>query len=111
MNLLNHESTHAWQFQHTGPNYIVDSLSHQLADGTDAYKYRSAIAHKPWSELNAEQQAQLIEDAVRDNLIDKSVLAKELALKTTNTKAWSSQELNYLSAALNELRAGRGAVR
>jgi hypothetical protein len=67
MLVLIHELAHVWQYQQSGPGYIVSSLASQLwawattGSRHGAYDWRKAL-HKPWPRWNAEQQAQCISD-------------------------------------------------
>ncbi|HEX5744659.1 MAG TPA: hypothetical protein VFZ09_00370 [Archangium sp.] len=59
--LLVHESTHVWQYQHRGIGYVAESLWAQSFG--EGYDYVKALrAGKPWTKMNPEQQAQLIQD-------------------------------------------------
>jgi hypothetical protein len=60
--LLVHECIHVWQYQHHGLGYVAASL---WAQGFgEGYDYVKALrAGKPWTKMNPEQQAQLIQDA------------------------------------------------
>jgi hypothetical protein len=69
MDLLVHEATHIWQYQHQGWGYVAEAL---WAQGFgDGYDYVKALrAGKPWRKMNPEQQAQLIQDAFRGRYFD-----------------------------------------
>lgn len=67
--VLIHELAHIWQFQQRGPSYITSSLGAQIAawaktgSRLNAYDRRDALARDlPWSQWNAEQQAQIFSD-------------------------------------------------
>ena len=69
MLVLAHEMGHVWQYQNGGLAYIPSSLIPQLVaalsggDRNAAYDWRDAVRnHIPWSEWNAEQQAECISD-------------------------------------------------
>jgi hypothetical protein len=79
LELLAHESTHVWQFQNFGASYITDSLVNQIFPPAIAdqhtingrplkneYDWMAGMdAGKSWEDLNPEQQAELIETAVK----------------------------------------------
>jgi hypothetical protein len=69
MDLLVHEATHIWQYQHRGWGYVAEAL---WAQGFgDGYDYVKALrAGKPWRKMNPEQQAQMIQDAFRGRYFD-----------------------------------------
>jgi hypothetical protein len=64
---LVHEATHLWQYQHMGCRYTADALGAQLflwkdaAGDWQAYHWWMYI-HRPWSELNREAQAEILQD-------------------------------------------------
>lgn len=62
--LLIHECTHVWQYQHQGVRYVTDALSAQTVH-QDAYDWLAEIQERDtqsWSDLNAESQAEFLED-------------------------------------------------
>ncbi|AKJ01482.1 Hypothetical protein AA314_03108 [Archangium gephyra] len=60
--LLVHECIHVWQYQHRGIGYVAEALWAQSFG--EGYDYVKALrAGKPWTKMNPEQQAQLIQDA------------------------------------------------
>ncbi len=95
--LLDHESTHVWQFQHGGDDYMGEALYGQsLGEG---YDYQQGIDEgKSWSELNPEQQAELIQEAYKNGFFD--------------TGMWSGRPdlTAYMNDVLTQLRAGNGAT-
>jgi hypothetical protein len=115
--LIEHESTHAWQFQHAGPGYMLSSLIAQILHGArltggGAYDYASAIAAKtPWGKFNPEQQAELVEDEIfGKQLFDPAYVKIEQAWASAGGPAAVAQ-LNFELGALKELQAGTGAAR
>ena len=67
-----HELTHVWQGFH-GLNYVVSSLVNQCCaafTGGSAYKYTVGSA---WSQYNAEQQAQIVDDWFNPSIGNMSV--------------------------------------
>lgn len=100
---LAHELVHVWQYQHGGPDYLVEApLARALGDGYDWQK--AAAEGKRWRELNPEQQGQLIEDAVSAGFFGgpEPEGARRFVRDGTDYTA-------FLREALAELRAGRGA--
>jgi hypothetical protein len=108
LRLLVHESTHVWQFQNGGTDYITGSLKEQTrgwwsGKGTrEAYQYEQGIKEgKAWAELNPEQQARLIEDSYASGLF-----GYENARLTGND---GEDYTDYARTAITELLARRGA--
>ncbi|MDR8391686.1 DUF4157 domain-containing protein [Aliifodinibius sp. S!AR15-10] len=72
--LLVHEATHAWQYEQIGPRYTSDALTAQWFV-EDAYNWQLEVNERGkenWSLLNAEAQAEFLEDLwkygeIRDN--------------------------------------------
>ncbi|MDE2453030.1 MAG: DUF4157 domain-containing protein [Burkholderiales bacterium] len=67
--VLAHEMGHVWQYQNGGLAYIPSSLIPQIVAGLRgqsrnlAYDWRNAVRNRiPWSDWNAEQQAECISD-------------------------------------------------
>jgi hypothetical protein len=61
--LLVHEMTHVWQYQHHGWTYAPAALWAQLIHGGGAYNWRPAAKKGvSWNDLNPEAQG----DAVKD---------------------------------------------
>lgn len=61
------ETTHVWQHQHGGTDYMSEAA---WAQATEGYGCGDAITsqNKTWAMLNPEQQGQLIQDAYGGNL-------------------------------------------
>ena len=61
LDLLAHELTHVWQFQHYGTGYIVESVVRQLYDGdNDTYNWWHDVqSGVPFSQMNPEKQAEI----------------------------------------------------
>lgn len=58
---LVHESVHVWQYQHYGARYAADALGASIFLGKDrAYNWLKEI--RPWTNFNAEAQAEFFED-------------------------------------------------
>lgn len=85
-----HELVHVWQYQHGGWGYVPNALWAQtLGDG---YDFAKALRDgKPWTKMNPEQQAQMIQDAFRGAYFDTpgalfGVLNTKGCVVRTNTK-------------------------
>lgn len=96
--VLVHELCHVWQFQNGGHAYIGDSVHAQLLG--DGYELEKGLLQgRTWAELNAEQQATLIEASFAQGCF----AGKPFLMRGRD---WTP----YWSAAVVELRAGRGAA-
>lgn len=97
--LLVHELVHVWQHQHGGTDYMSEALYAQyFGDGYDVAK--GLREGRRWSELNREQQAELIEIAFKRGYFS----APEKGFSYAG-RDWS----DYLQYVTGQLRAGRGA--
>jgi len=95
--LLVHEATHVWQFQQGGDDYMSESLFAQSVG--DGYNYQQAISEgKQWSELNPEQQGDLIRDAYRNGYFNS----------TPGNWMGNPNMTTYMNNVLPQLRAGTG---
>jgi hypothetical protein len=97
--LLVHETAHVWQHQNGGTHYMSESLFAQYIG--DGYDYGKALREgKKWSELNPEQQAEVVEMAfARDLFSDPDS-------RFIHDSADYTEQVREMIA---ELRAGRGA--
>ncbi len=95
--ILVHEVCHVWQFQNGGHAYIGDSVHAQLLG--DGYELEKGLLQgRGWAELNAEQQATLIEASFTQGCFE----GKPFRVRGRDwTESWRT--------AVTELRAGRGA--
>ncbi|WP_426749963.1 hypothetical protein [Myxococcus sp. Y35] len=99
MDTLVHEAAHVWQHQHGGIDYMSEALVAQFfGDGYDLGK--GLREGKSWSQLNPEQQAELLEQGYRAGFFEAP--PKRLYVDGVDYTA-------QLEAALREVRAGRGA--
>jgi hypothetical protein len=97
--LLVHEVAHVWQHQHGGTNYMSESLFAQSFG--DGYDYAKALREgKKWSELNPEQQAEIVETSFECGL-----LADPGARFGVDGQDYTDE----VRAMIAEMRAGRGA--
>ena len=95
--ILVHEACHVWQFQNGGHAYIGDSVHAQLLG--DGYELEKGLLQgRAWAELNAEQQATLVEASFAQGCFSG---AKFLVRGRDWTEYWRT--------AIEELRRGRGA--
>jgi len=99
METLTHEMGHIWQHQNGGTDYVSEALWGQyLGDGYDFAK--GIDEGKPFSELNPEQQAQLISTA----------WAQGFFSSPGNRFVYRGKDYtDYLNGALAQVRAGQGA--
>ncbi|MBZ4423292.1 hypothetical protein [Myxococcus sp. RHSTA-1-4] len=99
-NLLVHETAHVWQHQNGGTDYMSEALWAQ--NFGDGYEFEKGIQEgKSWSELNPEQQAELLQRAHASGFFDPN---------TGGTFVYNGTDYTaYLNTALAELRAGKGA--
>ncbi|MEN9798454.1 MAG: hypothetical protein RL653_2150 [Pseudomonadota bacterium] len=96
--LLVHELVHCWQYEHGGTSYIPRALAAQAwGEGYDFV--RACAAGRPWSALNPEQQASLVEAGYRAG-----------ALEGERPFVVAGRDLSgALAEAVRALRAGEGA--
>jgi hypothetical protein len=97
--VLVHEMGHVWQNQHGGTDYMSEALWAQyLGDG---YDFEKGLAEgKSWSELNPEQQAELLETAYRQGFFDGT--GRRFVVNGVDYT-------DYLNEALKQVRSGQGA--
>jgi hypothetical protein len=105
--LLAHETTHVWQYQNGGANYMRESLIEQFHGwrkaGTRgaAYDYEKGIAEgKTWAELNPEQQAKLIEHCWNAGLFSDP---------NARFAPYGIDRTEYAREAIRQLQNGKGA--
>jgi hypothetical protein len=69
LHIVIHELVHVWQYQHGGWGYVPNAAWAQtLGDG---YDFAKALRDgKPWTKMNPEQQAQMIQEAFRGVYFD-----------------------------------------
>jgi hypothetical protein len=96
--ILVHELCHVWQFQNGGHAYIGDSVHAQVLG--DGYELEMGLLQgRAWAELNAEQQATLIEASFVQGCFSGGRFV-------IRGRDWT----DYWRGAIEELRAGRGAA-
>jgi len=97
--VLVHEMGHVWQHQHGGTDYMSEALWAQ--NFGDGYDFEKGISQgKSWSELNPEQQAELLQTAYRNGFFNTPG-----ARFVYNTVDYT----DYLNNALGQVRNGQGA--
>ena len=97
--LLVHEMGHVWQHQHGGTDYMSEALWAQ--NFGDGYDFEKGVREgKSWSELNPEQQAELLQTAYRSGFFNAPG-----ARFVYNTHDYT----DYLNNALSQVRNGKGA--
>jgi hypothetical protein len=97
--VLVHEMGHVWQNQHGGTDYMSEALwAQKFGDG---YDYAKALSEgKSWSELNPEQQAELIETAYREGFFDGT--GKRFMVNGIDYT-------DYMNNVMNQVHSGQGA--
>jgi hypothetical protein len=104
--LLVHEMAHVWQFQHGGTDYMSEALIGQTAG--EKYDYTKGIREgKSWSELNPEQQGDLLRDAYDQGYFNPT--ADGSAPTFTSPKDMQDHTA-YLQQALVQVRNRAGAA-
>ncbi|WP_141620107.1 hypothetical protein [Myxococcus sp. AB036A] len=99
MDTLIHEAAHVWQFQHGGSDYMSEALFAQFFG--DGYNLGKALKEgKSWSQLNPEQQAELLE---------QGYLAGFFKTPPGRLYVNGVDYTAQLEAAVREVQAGRGA--
>jgi hypothetical protein len=69
VSVIIHELVHVWQYQRDGWGYIPNALVAQTVG--DGYDFAKALRQgKPWTKMNPEQQAQMLQDAFRGVYFD-----------------------------------------
>jgi hypothetical protein len=99
MNLLVHEAGHVWQYQNGGTDYLTEAL---LGQQINHYDFAKGIEEgKSWSELDPEQQAQLLQEAHAQGFFDDPA---------GSTFTWYGQDYtDYVRDAHEQVQAGEGA--
>jgi len=99
MATLVHEAAHVWQHQHGGTDYASEALFAQLFG--DGYNLAKGLREgKSWSQLNPEQQAELLEQGYLAGFFETP--PGRLLINGIDYTA-------QLEAAVRDVRAGRGA--
>jgi hypothetical protein len=97
--LLVHEMAHVWQHQNGGSDYMSEAIIGQ--NFGEGYDFEKGIKEgKSWSELNPEQQAELLQQAQSSSFFDSP--NRRFVYNGTDYT-------DYLNDALRQVRAGQGA--
>jgi chitinase len=110
---LVHEMMHVWQYQNGGIDYMGNAVAAQLwgpqnpNGGSRGYYYEGDLAAgKPFEKLNAEQQAQLIQDAFRKGVVPPKNPQQQFIINVNGTPVNFTR---YVLQAWNMVNAGKGA--
>lgn len=97
--VLVHECTHVWQYQHGGSRYAADALGAQ-AFVENPYSWQAEIARGRirWEQFNAEAQAQLLEDLHEHGSLGAANDHAELYMDGANHSALAAQALDAVRA-------------
>ena len=114
--ILAHETTHVWQFQHGGTDYMCEALYAQSYG--EGYYFANAIFKRKsvWAALNPEQQAELIELAFVNGYFQNGQWSNTEAVEhpdfSPNSQNFLPKEFmtNYMNTVIPQLRAGIGAT-
>lgn len=97
--LLVHEAAHVWQHQNGGTDYMSEALwAQQFGEGYDISK--ALAENRPWSALNPEQQAEILEKS-----FEQGLFSDPNATFSFNGQDYTEQ----VRAMIAEMRARRGA--
>ena len=103
--VLVHETTHVWQHQHGGTDYLSEAAYAQMFG--EGYIFDDAISRgKTWVMLNPEQQGHLIESAYRAGFFQTG----QWLVPETNPPQFRSDLATYMQGVMPQLRAGQGAT-
>ncbi len=115
LELLSHETAHAWQFQNAGAGYLSTAIGTYVDDKGAAYDYESALTDlTPWEDLTPDQQAefamligmaQVVDGAgpITQRGIDKAI---ENERGNGTFPSLSTDQLTYINAIQQRLLAG-----
>jgi hypothetical protein len=97
--LLVHEMGHVWQHQNGGTDYMSEALWAQNVG--DGYDFEKGLQEgKSWSQLNPEQQSELLQTAYASGFFDGP----------GRTFSYNGRDYtDYLNRALEQIRRGEGA--
>ena len=112
---LVHETTHVWQNQHGGTDYMSEALYAQIFG--DGYGYANEIfnKNKTWVMLNPEQQGQLIQDAFENGYFSSGGWSNVKPIYYTSQNQTQMQIptqfiINYMNQVKPQLYSGQGAT-
>ena len=108
LDTLGHEVGHVWQNQNGGGDYIHNALFAQgwawltQGDANKAYDWRKALADgESFESMNDEERAHVMEDIGAALQNDGKITASD--------GGYTPQQLAFLLATAEEVRAGEGA--
>lgn len=111
--VLVHETTHVWQHQNGGTDYMSEALFAQMLGGGYRYEDDILIKNKTWAMLNPEQQGQLIEDAFASGFLQNGIPNGRWmeSLPGGGSRQRADIEQYFINQnILGQLRAGQGAT-
>jgi hypothetical protein len=104
---LVHEAAHVWQYQHGGTDYMADALWGQ--NFGEGYDFSKGIDEgKSFSELNPEQQAELVQQAYLSGFFDLTSPSFG-TFKYTRSDGTTVDYTDYLKKAMDQIHSGEGA--
>ena len=108
--MLVHETTHVWQNQNGGTDYMTEAIYAQIFG--EGYEYGDVILNgRTWFLLNPEQQAQLIEDAFRNGYFRNGGWSNAKPISDNSKHIIPPQNMiNYMNQVKPQLQAGQGAT-
>ena len=102
---LVHETTHVWQNQNGGTDYMSEALYAQVFG--DGYDYQKGISQgKAWAMLNPEQQAKLVQDAYDFGYFK----GKQWNDPNNPSQVERNKLIKYFDNVVPQLRNGQGAT-
>lgn len=106
--LLAHEAVHVWQYQRGGDDYLLRSLEAQ--GSREGYEIAGALSQGArWGDLNTEQQASLVEQALREGHFDGP--GGSFATVQPDARWLLRDHAPVVGEAVSHLRDGRGTER
>ena len=107
---LVHETTHVWQNQNGGTDYLSEALYAQIFG--EGYEYADVILNgRTWFLLNPEQQGQLIEDAFINGYFQNGGWSNIKPIRDNSNNIIPPQNMiNYMNQVKPQLQAGQGAT-
>jgi hypothetical protein len=104
---LVHEATHVWQYQHGGTDYMAEALWGQ--NFGEGYDFSKGIDEgKSFSDLNPEQQAELVQQAYLSGFFDPTS-PNFGTFRYTRSDGTTVDYTDYLKKAMDQIHSGEGA--
>lgn len=102
LSTLVHEVTHVWQFENGGTDYMSEAVwSQRHGKGYDWWK---SVPGTAWGDLEAEEQAELLEDAYQFSYFRSHTFTRDV-----DGDGVPDDLSRYMNTAVAQLRAGEGA--